>query len=113
MSLHASPVDQDYEASPGDGRGMPIRGIREGDTLPPIYGKDRLLMLGASRLTLEPACLGLSNATGPSWSERTIELLSRHGPGTLALLEAIIRAADIRASRLNTTDPLLPKDVAL
>ena len=113
LSLHAAPVDQDYQASPGDNCGLPIRGIREGDILPPIHGADQSLLLGASRLTLEPACLGLSEVTGPSWTERTLGLLKQYGPGALALLEAIIRAADIRASRLTTTDPLLRKGVEL
>jgi CRISPR-associated endonuclease/helicase Cas3 len=112
LSLHAAPVDQGYEARPGVGRDLPIRGIRENDELPAIHGPSQSLMLSPSRLTLEPASLGLSTVTGPSWTERTLGLLERHGPGLLALLEAIVRAADIRASRLKTPDPLLNKEVA-
>jgi CRISPR-associated endonuclease/helicase Cas3 len=33
--------------------------------------------------------------------------MERHGPATLAFLEAILRAADVRASRLTTNDPAL------
>lgn len=35
----------------------------------------------------------------PSWAERMISLRDRHGPSRLAYLEAILRAADMRASR--------------
>jgi CRISPR-associated endonuclease/helicase Cas3 len=105
MSLHASPTDQDYRDK--DGRGLPIRGIRENDILPPIPGADGAVLVDTTSLTLEPAHLGLSERTGPSWTERTLELLRVRGPGSLALLEAIIRAADVRASRSGTPDPLL------
>ncbi len=100
---HASPQDQDYRAK--DARGMPVRGVREGDTLPPIVGTRAVT--GPQALTLEPALLGLSDRTGPSWTERTLSLLDHHGPGALALLEAVIRAADVRASRDGKPDPLL------
>lgn len=105
LSLHAAPVDQDYQ--PRDDRGLPIRGIREGDLLPALRGEGDMVLIGASKLTLEPAQLGLSSVTGPSWTERMLDLLRQFGPATLAWLEALIRAADIRASRLNTADPLL------
>jgi CRISPR-associated endonuclease/helicase Cas3 len=107
MSLHASPTDQDYRDQ--DGRGLPIRGIREGDLLPPIYGPQDAELLGRTALTLETAQLGLSDRTGPSWTERALDLLRARGSGALALLEAIIRAADVRASRAGTPDPLLGK----
>ena len=54
---------------------------------------------------LEPAAMGLSFETGASWRERTQKLIQRHGPATLGLLEALLRAADVRASRLTTEDP--------
>jgi hypothetical protein len=59
------------------------------------------------RLTLEPAALGLSLHTGRSWRERTLDLVDRFGPGALAWLEALFRAADCRASMLTTIDPEL------
>jgi CRISPR-associated endonuclease/helicase Cas3 len=105
MSLHASPTDQDYRDK--DGRGLPIRGVREGDVLPMIFRANDTTLVGTMALTLEPAHLGLSERTGPSWTERALELLRTRGPGSLALLEAIIRAADVRASRADTPDPLL------
>lgn len=103
--LQASPLDQDYVAK--DGRGMPIRGVREGDGLPPLQGIDCRELVGPTKATLELATLGLSERTGPSWTERVQELLEQHGPAALAFLEAILRAGDIRASRLITPDPLL------
>ena len=105
MSLHAAPQDQDYRDQ--DGRGLPIRGLREHDELSAIKGGNDEELVGRTILTLEPAHLGLSDVTGPSWTERTLGLLRSHGPGALAFLEAIIRAADIRASKLQTLDPLL------
>ena len=107
VGLHATPHDQDYRAG-ADGRGLPIRGIREGDVLPAI-GVDASSQetLGPLKLTLEPASLGLSFRTGRSWAERAIGLRDRFGPSALAWFEAILVAADRRASRSATPDPVL------
>ena len=109
VGLHASPKDQDYRDR--DERGLPIRGVREGDRLPSVE-----LTLGESpvpevMLTLSPAAIGLSPRTGASWRERCIGLINRYGPSALAYLEAILRAADVRASRLKTVDPALEAEV--
>lgn len=106
FGLHASPKDQEYRER-GDGRGLPIRGIRQGDVLPMIALDDSGRLLPPLTLSLEPASLGLSPYTGRSWTERTLGLLERFGPGALAWLEALIIAADRRASRLTTIDPSL------
>lgn len=109
VALHAAPADQAYIDR--DGRGLPIRGLRDGDRLPPLaFGHDA--PLSELTLSLEPASLGLSPQTGASWRERCIGLLERFGPRSLAFLEAILRAADVRASRLTTTDPALSPEVA-
>lgn len=105
-SLHAAPPDQDYVAK--DARGLPVRGVREGDVLPPTVLDAGEPPLPALALTLEPAALGLSERTGRSWSDRILGLLANEGPFVLAFLEACLRAADVRASRLDTADPLLP-----
>jgi CRISPR-associated endonuclease/helicase Cas3 len=108
-ALHAAPRDQDYRDA-GDGRGLPIRGVREGDVLPSIVLDPSAPPLPPLTLTLKPANLGLSDATGRSWRERTLELVDRIGPGALAWLEALIIAADRRASRLRTSDAVLFTD---
>lgn len=104
VALHVGPKDQEYVVR--DGRGLPIRGVREGDVLPAI-SLDGVDSLPAFLLTLAPAALGLSPVTGRSWRDRTASLLRAHGPGALAYLEAIVIAADRRASKLTTIDPLL------
>lgn len=107
-ALHATPQDQEYRDR--DGRGMPIRGVRAGDRLPSIDFSDSRsghCLLPETELNLEPAAMGLSSITGPSWSDRVQTLLERHGPFALGWMEALLRAADIRASRLGTADPLL------
>jgi CRISPR-associated endonuclease/helicase Cas3 len=105
VGLHPAPKDQDYRDL--DGRGLPIRGVREGDVLPSVELMPGDPPIPAVTLTLAPASLGLSFQTGISWRERCIGVLERHGPAALAFLEAILRAADVRASRLMTDDPAL------
>lgn len=104
VALHAGPKDQEYVAR--DDRGLPIRGVREGDALPAV-SLDGLSSLPTFFLTLAPAALGLSPFTGRSWRDRTAALLREHGPSSLAYLEAVLIAADRRASKLTTPDPLL------
>jgi CRISPR-associated endonuclease/helicase Cas3 len=106
LALHAAPKDQDYR-DPGDGRGLPIRGVRDGDVLPAVVLDTAAPPLPALQLSLEPATLGLSPLTGRSWRERTSSLVDRFGPSALAWLEALLIAADRRASQLTTMDPLL------
>jgi CRISPR-associated endonuclease/helicase Cas3 len=103
---HASPADQEYRAR--DDRGLPIHGVREGDMIPPLTvtaadGTEHVLP--ETTLHLEPARIGLSPRTGASWSERVAGLLAAHGPFALTYLEALLRAADIRASRTSATAP--------
>jgi CRISPR-associated endonuclease/helicase Cas3 len=105
VALHAAPKDQDYKDR--DGQGLPIRGVRDGDRLPAIAIEPGGTLLPEVSISLEPAAIGLSIRTGPSWRERCIGLLERFGPAGLAYLESIIRAADVRASRLKTNDPEL------
>jgi CRISPR-associated endonuclease/helicase Cas3 len=104
VALHAGPKDQEYVVR--DERGLPIRGVREGDVLPAV-SLDGVSTLPSFPLTLAPAALGLSPVTGRSWRDRTAALLRAHGPGALAYLETLFVAADRRASKLTTPDPLL------
>jgi CRISPR-associated endonuclease/helicase Cas3 len=103
VGLHASPKDQEYRDL--DQRGLPIRGIRERDKLPAAVLVDGEPPMPEVELTLSPAALGLSMQTGMSWRERCIGLLDRHGPAALAYLEAVLRAADVRASQSTANDP--------
>ena len=109
VALHAAPRDQDYNDR--DGRGLPIRGVREGDILPAVSITAGEAPLPEISLTLEPACLGLSSRTGRSWRERTTNLQKRWGTCGLALLEAVFRAADIRASLRHAPDPSLEPEI--
>jgi CRISPR-associated endonuclease/helicase Cas3 len=104
VALHAGPKDQEYIAH--DERGLPIRGVRDGDEIPAI-SVDGPTSLPNLTLTLAPAALGLSPATGRSWRDRTAALLRSRGPGSLAYLESLLIAADRRASKLAMDDPLL------
>ena len=112
VALHAAPADQDYQPAQGDPNGLPIRGVRNGDRLPAIVLTPDALRLPELRLTLEPAAMGLSFETGASWRERTHKLIRRRGPAALAFLEAILRAADVRASQLETEDPTFARDLS-
>lgn len=79
-------------------------GIRSGDELLPVPGilPDRIVVPTEPRLfgmrgTWDDA--GTFSPAGTSWVEMIHELLSQHGPFKLAFLEALICAADRRASR--------------
>ena len=103
-SLQASPVDQEFPVdSQNDfvGTGMPIRGVRESDTMPEVSLPDANgdpVMMPALPLSLQPASIGLSVEFGASWTERVQQLMTAFGPFTMGWLEAVIRAIDGDAS---------------
>jgi CRISPR-associated endonuclease/helicase Cas3 len=111
LSLHASPCDQDYVDRIGDGRGLPIRGVRDGDVLQSVTMLIDDHPTATLTLSLEPAAMGLSNVTGRSWRERAQSVIDRFGPIQLGYLEAVFRSADVRASKLQTIDPAIKNKV--
>jgi CRISPR-associated endonuclease/helicase Cas3 len=85
------------EISPDDNRRF-ARGVWDGDALPETdLGSHAIAP--AVTLSLEPMELGQSDDGQPSWAERMLRLRDTLGPFRLAYLEAILRAADWRASR--------------
>src|SRR5262249_14986421 len=68
-------------------------GVRHGDTLPTVeLGENQAWSEG--KLDLSPMRLGGER----SWTARALDLLENLGPFRLAYLEALLRAADCRAS---------------
>ena len=103
---HPSPTDQDAGYAQ-----LSIRGVQEGDALPSLRiaaADGEFCLLPKANLNLSPSETGLSPRTGKSWNERVSSLIDRLGPFTLAWLEALLRAADLRiSSSSETPDPLL------
>lgn len=90
MSLRAMPTEEADECVKRF-----ARGVWEGDTLPALdFDGER-----SRETTLKLALMELGEGDqGPSWTERTLKLLDRHGPFRLAWLETLVRLADWRAS---------------
>lgn len=108
MAWHATRFDQELA-----GDGLRIQGIRNGETLPDVHlltKNNEISLLPGCVMDLTPASAGLNPRSGQGWTERVLSLLDRFGPFTLAWLEAIIRAADQRASMATGLDPLLRKE---
>jgi CRISPR-associated endonuclease/helicase Cas3 len=72
------------------------RGIHDGDALPEVRLGDQVKP--ALKIDLEPMLLGESPAGEPSWMERMLTLRDQIGVFRLAYLEALMVAADWRAS---------------
>lgn len=95
LSIRSLPVERPPEEDPAK---LYARGIWEGDELPEVdLGGG--VHAPAARLQLDPMYLGRSLDGRPSWTERMVKLRNRWGPFRLAFLEALLRAADARASR--------------
>jgi CRISPR-associated endonuclease/helicase Cas3 len=106
LSLRSSPDDEREDVpDPCPSGKRQARGVRDGDVLPscrlPAANLNEPSAIDAPTVTLslEPMELGLSVRYGASWRERTQLLLERLGPFRLGYLEALLRAADCRASQ--------------
>jgi CRISPR-associated endonuclease/helicase Cas3 len=106
MSLRNSPDDEREDVpDPCPSEKRQARGVRDGDILQscrlPAAHLDDYAPIDAPTVTLslDPMELGLSRRYGASWRERTQLLLERMGPFRLGYLEALLRAADCRASK--------------
>ena len=73
------------------------RGVWEGDSMPPVKLGGGVVA-PAITFSLAPMELGLGADGRPSWAERVLQLLEDYGPFRLAYLEALLCAADRRAS---------------
>jgi CRISPR-associated endonuclease/helicase Cas3 len=105
LSWNASSFDQQANDT-----ALRIRGVKDRESLPALHLMDaqgQFVELPESLMDLSPSAVGLSARTGRSWVDRVLGLLYRYGPFTLAYFEAVIRAADQRASRSPESDPLL------
>lgn len=100
IASHHGKVRMSLRSLPGeriaDGDRRFARGVWEGDTLPPLVLGDGT-EVPETVLSLQLMELGFS-AAEPSWLERMLTLRDRYGPFHLAYLEALLRAADWRAS---------------
>jgi CRISPR-associated endonuclease/helicase Cas3 len=104
MSLRSSPDDErENVPDPCPADKQQARGVRDEDLLPACRIPTADLhpsgvVAPEVTLSLDPMELGLSPRFGASWRERTQLLLERLGPFRLGYLEALLRAADCRAS---------------
>ncbi len=106
VAWHSAPVDQTANSAKPR-----LRGAEEGDEVPSVLlcdAEGAPHSLPGFSASLRLAAAGLNPTFGAGWTERVLGLLKHHGPFSLAWLEALLRAADQRASRdASAADPLL------
>jgi CRISPR-associated endonuclease/helicase Cas3 len=107
IAAHHGKVRLSIRSLPGEKRPtvagtLFARGVWDGDPLPQVdLGGKGAERVTAPAVTLELSLMQLGTASDgrPSWAERMIAVRDRVGPLAVAYLEAILRAADMRASR--------------
>jgi CRISPR-associated endonuclease/helicase Cas3 len=100
LSIRSMPNEMRPPSDKGQARRF-ARGVWDGDMLPSVDLGSGMTAVAVT-LSLEPMELGLCETEPfvgqPSWIERALRLRDCFGPFRLAYLEAILRAADKRAS---------------
>ena len=73
-------------------------GVCDGDPIPAV---DLGAGINSPEITIDLSCMELGGGQSgqPSWAQQAADLLAEYGPFKLALLESIIRIADIRVSQ--------------
>lgn len=107
IAAHHGKVRLSIRSLPGEKRPVEAgklfaRGVWDGDPLPEVDLGGRVTA-PAVVLNLAPMQLGADADGRPSWAERMLGVRDRVGPFRTAYLEAILRAADMRASRVPAT----------
>jgi len=116
LSIRSMPKEMRPRSDNGTPRRF-ARGVWDGEELPEVDLGDGVVAPKV-RLSLEPMEIGLCEeepfADQPSWLERAIKLRDTLGPFRLAYLEALLRAADWRASAAAVTGdpPAEPEEAA-
>lgn len=98
VAAHHGRVRLGIRSIPEEEQHRRVLGIADGDVLPEVRIPGGVV--AASALSLASVQLGRGAGGVPSWAERALALLTRDdlGPFRLAVLEAIVRLADWRAS---------------
>jgi CRISPR-associated endonuclease/helicase Cas3 len=93
LSIRSLPDEQPPKGSETT---LIARGIIDGDELPEVSWSD--VSIPKTTLSLELMKMGSDDQGRPSWLARMIALRDTLGPFTLAYLETLLRAADMRSS---------------
>lgn len=92
----------------------PVRGIQEGTPVPAV-SVDGHVLPATPALSIACRQMGRSSDGAESWTRSVLRLLDHFGPFRLAYYEAIIRAADCRASANPRTSVITakPRSIAM